>query len=70
MVEVDGGKAGLEDQQHAGWVAPADLLRGQVVIILTLIIMLILLNTHREASPKKILPILRLGPKSGWVGQA
>ena len=33
MVEVDGGKAGLEDQQHACWAAPADLLRGQVVLI-------------------------------------
>ena len=30
MVEVDGGKAGLED---ARWAAPADLLRGQVVLI-------------------------------------
>jgi hypothetical protein len=30
MVEVDGGKAGREDlEDHAGWVASTDLLRGQ-----------------------------------------
>ena len=34
MVEVDGGKAGREDlEDHAGWVASTDLLRGQVVLI-------------------------------------
>ena len=43
MVEEDGGKAGLEDlEDHAGWVAPTDLLRGQVVLMLKLMFVLML----------------------------
>ena len=54
MVEVDGGKSGREDQEdHAGWVASTDLLRGQVVLMLKLMFML-MLKTQREASlPQK-----------------
>ena len=41
MVEVDGGKAGQEDlEDHAGWAAPTDLLRGQVELMLMLMFML------------------------------
>ena len=75
MVEVDGGKAGREDlEDHAGWVASTDLLRGQVVLMLKLMFML-MLNTQREASlpPKKkkteIGASFRLHPKSGWVAK-
>ena len=52
MVEVDGGKAGREDlEDHAGWVASTDLLRGQVVLMLMFMHML---KTQREASlPQK-----------------
>ena len=57
MVEVDGGKSGREDQEdHAGWVASTDLLRGQVVLTLMLKLMfMLMLKTQREASlpPKR-----------------
>ena len=78
MVEVDGGKAGREDlEDHAGWVASTDLLRGQVVLMLMLKLMLklmLMLNTQREVSlpPKKKTKMgesFRLYPKSGWVAK-
>ena len=71
MVEVDGGKAGREDQEdHAGWVASTDLLRGQVVLMLMLKLTL-MLNTQREVSlplkkKTKMGESFRLYPKSGW----
>ena len=53
MVEVDGGKAGREDlEDHAGWVASTDLLRGQVVLMLKLMFML-MLNTKKGPPPQK-----------------
>ena len=42
MVEVDGGEAGREDQQHAGWAASTDLLGGQVELMLMIVLILIL----------------------------
>ena len=37
MVEVDGDEGGQEDQHHAGWTATADLLGGQVDIMIIFI---------------------------------
>ena len=40
MVEVDGDEGGQEDQHHAGWTATADLLGGQVELMLMIILIL------------------------------
>ena len=37
MVEVDGDEGGQEDQHHAGWIATADLLGGQVDLMIIFI---------------------------------
>ena len=37
MVEVDGDEGGQEDQHHAGWTATADLLGGQVDLMIIFI---------------------------------
>ena len=53
MVEVDGDEGGQKDQHHAGWTATADLLRGQVVLIMLKLMFVLMLNTQREAPTLK-----------------